>query len=145
MGWYTDWFLADESEAEAVASIATDEGHSFDDWPHLAMKSVGEMELMQLWGALRGDPSRLEDVSGGAVFVADEQEGPVVSRVVPEFIASLAALEKPDVDRVAGAWQACEEMAEWDAATVAAVLAEMAEFARRAGREGKPVLQLSVW
>jgi hypothetical protein len=154
MSWYTDWFLADEAEAGAIASIGSDDddGHSFEDWPHLAMKSIGEMELMRLWGVLRGDSERMDDVSGGSLFVAGGEEedeeaegGTVVSRVDADFLAALAALSEPEIDRVAGAWHGCEEMAEWEAETVSWRLREMVEFARRAGREGKPILQLNVW
>jgi hypothetical protein len=141
MSWYTDWFLAGEDEAEAIASIATDEGHSFDDWPHLALRSVGETELAALWGAL-GDDSEL---ASEPLFVGDEQEGPLVRRVDPRLIAGLAALKKPGLDRVATAWHACEQVAEWEPGTVAEVLREMADFARRAKRARKPVLQLDVW
>jgi len=145
MSWYSDWFLADEPEAEAIASIATDEARSFEDWPHLSLRSVGEMELMRLWGALRGETSRAGEMSSEALFVGDEEGGPIVSRVDPRLIAALAAVKKPDLDRVAAAWHACEEMAEWERGTVAEVLREMADFARRAKRARKPVLQLDVW
>ena len=143
MSFYTDWFLADQSEAEAIASIATDETHSHDDWPHLAMKDVGEMELMRLWVVLR-DGERLVAASK-VVFMPYEGGGPVVTRLDADFVAALAGLEKPDVDRVATAWHATPEMARWEVATVASRLCEMAEFARRARREGKPILQLHVW
>ena len=38
MGCFTDWFLADENEAEAIASIVTTEEHSFEDWPALSIR-----------------------------------------------------------------------------------------------------------
>jgi hypothetical protein len=145
MSWYTDWFLADEAEAEAVAGIATGEDYSFDDWPHLSMKSVGEMELMSLW-ALLGRPEGIETISRDPLYhESDEDGGVIVDRVAPGFITALAALHKPDVERRARDWHACEAMAQWELKLVAEVLWEMAEFARRAGREGKPVLQLSTW
>src|SRR4051812_9817471 len=125
MSWYTDWFLADEADADAIASTVTDETRSADDWPHLAMRSVGQMELMRLCAVLRGAPDDLAGIDEALVIV-DEQEGPVVSRVDGEFVAALAALE--DVDRIAAAWHGCEEMAAWQAETVAARLREMAEF-----------------
>jgi hypothetical protein len=162
MSWYTDWFLAEETEAAAVASIGSDDddAHDFDDWPHLAMKSIGEMELMRLWGVLRGEPARMDSVSGEALFTGgdgaedeggNEEEyeadegGVVVSRVLPEFITALSRLTEAEIDRCAHIWHASEEMADWKPDDVAAQLREMAEFARRARCEDKPVLQLVVW
>src|SRR5262245_25185851 len=111
MGVYTDWFLADESEAEALAESES----PFDDWPCLSMKDVLETNLMQLWGVLRGEPDRLEDVSGEALFSdiqEDGSEGMIVHRVIPEFIDAVAALDKPGIVRVARKWHKSEEMAE---------------------------------
>ncbi|HEY7155409.1 MAG TPA: hypothetical protein VH575_15715 [Gemmataceae bacterium] len=145
MSWYTDWFLADEGEAEAVAGIADDDEHSFDDWPHLAMKSIGDMELMSLRGVLRGEESTAEYEGDTLYQRYDDEGGVAVCRVLPEFIVELAALSPKQVKRVAGQWRQHESMADWEPGTVAAVLREMIEFARRAGREGKPVLQCSTW
>ena len=99
MSWYTDWFLADEADAEAVASLADDESHSFDDWPHLSMPNIGELELMLLWGLLNGNPKGMEDVSGESLFQELDDEGGVfVTRVKPAFIAALAALNEHPVE-----------------------------------------------
>jgi hypothetical protein len=144
MSWYTDWFLADEADAEALASLAADETHSFDDWPHLPMRGVGQMELMRLAAILRGSPDDLAGIDQ-ALVVVDPEQGPVVSRVEGEFVAALAALDKQRADRAAADWHGCEEMASWEPDAVAARLLEMAAFARSALREGKPILQLNVW
>jgi hypothetical protein len=145
MSWYTDWFLADEAEAEAVAGIAGDEEHSFDDWPHLAMKSVGDMELMSLRGVLQ-ETDGTAYYHGAALYQQHDDEGGVaVCRVLPAFVAELAAVSPRRLKQVAAAWHAREPMGDWVAADVAAVLGEMVAFARRAAREGKPVLQLTTW
>lgn len=146
MSWYTDWFLADEAEAEAVAGIASDDEHSFDDWPHLAMRSVGEMELMALRSVLRGQLASTEDIHEDALYHrSDEDGGVVVTRVTPGFVADLAALAGKQAEDVARQWQQCEAMADWEPGTLGEVLREMVEFAHCALREGKPVLQLSTW
>src|SRR5262245_19769620 len=146
MSWCTDWFLADEAEAEAVASIASDDEHSFEDWPHLQIRSVGEMELMSLRGVLLSRPGENEDFHGDTLHQDYHEEGGVaVSRVAPEFINELAAVRANQVGRIAEQWHGCEPVAEWERPTVTAVLREMIAFARRANREGKPVLQLSTW
>jgi hypothetical protein len=139
VGVYTDWFLADESEAEALARSES----PFDDWPCLSMKSIIETELMILWGLLRGEPDSLDDVTDDVLFMDSEDDGPFVFRVTPAFIAALAALDKPGIERVAREWHGCEQMAEWELPDLAEMLREMVEFAQRARRESKPVLQLA--
>src|SRR5262249_60957325 len=74
MSFYTDWFVADASEAEAVASIVTTEEHSFEDWPHLALKDVAEVPLTLLRGILRGQPGTALDVDGGSLFLDEVEE-----------------------------------------------------------------------
>ncbi len=142
MSFYTDWFLADEADAEAVASIATTEEHSFDDWPHLSLRGIGDMELSSLWGIVRGEPDSLDSATGDLLF--QEAEEVFVARVVPAFIEALAAIKPAGIKRLAAEWNKSEELADWDAAEVATVLRELVKFARRAQREGKPVLQFSV-
>jgi hypothetical protein len=148
MGMYTDWFLAEESEAEALAAAEV----PWDEWPSLSIKSILDTELMLLWGVLRGDPSRMDHISEPLPLSSDPEDpsewsesGVSVGRVAPDFIAALAALEKPDIDRVASQWQRREGLGEWPLAELAGVLREFVEFARRAVREGKSVLSLFVW
>lgn len=149
MSWYTDWFLADESEAEAVASIGSDEDDSsdFGDWPHLAMKSVGETELMLLRAILAGR-SGIEDFHGDALHHDGDEDGEggtVVCRVLPEFVAELSALTDARAEQFAVAWCRTENMTDWEPGDAAGLLREMAAFARRAIRDGRPVLQLLTW
>jgi hypothetical protein len=144
MSVYTDWFLAEECEAEALAESES----PFDTWPCLSMKSIIVCDMMVLWGVLRGEPDSLDDVTDKDLFSDLQEEGAeglVVSRVLPEFIDALAALDKRTVRQFARMWHQSEQLAEWDLGIVAALLQEMAEFAQRAKREGKPVLQLSAW
>lgn len=146
MSFYTDWFVADASEAEAVASIAAGEGHSFEDWPHLALKDVADVPLTLLRGILRGHPGTAEAVDGESLFFdEDEEDGGMVSvrQVLPAFVDELAALTPAQVKRAAAAWHRCEGMTAWAAADVAKCLRGMVAFARRAKRAGKPVLRLS--
>jgi hypothetical protein len=105
VSFYTDWFLADESEAAAVASIACTDEHSFEDWPHLALASVGQIQLMLLRGILCGRPGTIEEVQGETLFQGDDEEdegGVAVTRVLPAFVEELAALTPAQVRRAAG-------------------------------------------
>ncbi len=149
MSWYTDWFLADESESRAIASIGSDEDDSsdFDDWPHLAIKSLGETELMLLRAILAGR-SGIEDFHGDTLHHDGDEDGEggvVVYRVLTDFVAELAALSDAETERVAAEWCRTENMADWEPSAAAGVLREMAAFARRSTEEGKPVLQLLTW
>jgi hypothetical protein len=143
MSFFTDWFLANEDEAEAVASVVTTEAHSFEEWPNIAMKNIGDMELRALWGVLRGDSSLSDSVMGKLLFQASD-EGPFVCRVVPEFIAALATIPGPDLSTIAAAWARAEMMSRWAPVTLAELLGELVQFARRAQREAKPLLQMNV-
>jgi hypothetical protein len=142
LGFYTDWFLAEETEAEAIASIATTEEHSFEDWPHLSLKNIGEMDLLTLWGLLRGEPDSLDSTLGNALF--QEGEEVFVCRVEPGFVESLAAVKPAAVKQMAAEWNKTEELADWEPAEVESALRELVQFARKSKRRGKPVLQLSV-
>jgi hypothetical protein len=142
MSFYTDWFLADDGDAKAVAAIATTEEHTFEDWPHLSLKGIGEMDLSTLWGILRGVPDSLDSATGDLLF--QEEDEVFVCRVEPGFIEALAAVKPAAIKRLAAEWNKCEELADWSAADVVSVLRELVKFASRAQRDGKPVLQLSV-
>jgi hypothetical protein len=142
LGFYTDWFLADECDAEAVASIAITEEHSFEDWPHLALKGIGEIDLSALWGILRGKPDSLDSATGDLLF--QEGEEVFVCRVELAFVSALAAVKPAALKRLAAEWNESEGLADWDAAEVESAMRELVKFARRAKREDKPVLQLSV-
>ncbi len=142
---------SEEWEAEALAASES----PYSDWPDLSVKNILDNELMLLWGILRGkNTSSLGDISEPLPLSSDPEgpeergEGGVsVSRVETEFIAALAALEKPDIDRVAVQWQRCEGLDEWPLAEMelAGALRDFVEFAQRAIREEKPVLSLFVW
>jgi hypothetical protein len=142
MSFYTDWFLADEGDAEAVASIATTEEHSFEDWPHLSLKGIREMDLSALWGILRGEPDSLNSATGDLLF--QEADEVFVCRVEPDFVEALAAIKPATVKRLAAAWNKSEGLTDWGAAEVESALRELVKFTGQAKREGKPVLQLSV-
>ena len=79
MGFYTDWFLADESEAHAIAESES----PFQDWPCLSMKSIAQLELTHLWAVLRGEPDSLDGAArDGRVRAACSARGQTGPRVV---------------------------------------------------------------
>jgi hypothetical protein len=142
LGFYTDWFLADPSDAEAVASIATSEEQSFKDWPHLPLKDVGEMELSALWAILRGEPDQLDSTIGNLLFQDGDEV--FVCCVEPGFVNALAAVKPTAVKRLAADWSKTKWLKGWGSAEVERAVRELVKFAGRARREAKPVIQLSV-
>jgi|EndMetStandDraft_5_1072996.scaffolds.fasta_scaffold785445_1 hypothetical protein len=141
MGWYTDWFLAEESDAERIASMSEDaeSDAEFDDWPHLSMKNIGVDELAHLGEVLTVD----YDGVGDTVYFNESEEEPVmVARVPQELIEALARIGKSDLARVVQAWAKCENLSDWKPADLTQTLSEMIALAAQAVREKKPVLEL---
>lgn len=151
MGMWTDWFIADESEAEAIASIVETEAHDFEDWPHLAMKGIIESQLMALWGVLQGKSGEWPNIIGDVLYQAGEageegfgEDGAIlVTSVHPEFVQALSK-QTDSLAQMVETWLADESMDGWTAEDATAILREMSEFARDAEKAGKPVLQLVV-
>jgi hypothetical protein len=85
VGFYTDWLIAGAHEAESGLSIITSEERAFEDWPHLSLKNIGELDLMSLWAALRQEPSQLTSTLDQPI-AGDVEEGPLVCRVQPAFV-----------------------------------------------------------
>jgi hypothetical protein len=145
MGQYTDWFIAKESEAKAVATAE----NRFKRWPHFEVKGVLDIELMELRRILLGkkkfDPQL--DVTGKVLY--SKGENVMVFRVVPEFIDELAGLTADRIKKVARTWANIEEFKEWYAVEdkhefILEVLSEMVTFAKQATAAKQPVLQLVV-
>jgi hypothetical protein len=125
VSFYTDWFVAEASEADAIASIATTEEHAFEDWPHLALKDVADVALTLLRGILHGQPGKALDVDGESHFwdEGEDGEGMVsVRQVLPAFVEELAALTPARVRQVAAVWHTCDGMTDWAAGDVAKCL-----------------------
>ncbi|MBY0227945.1 MAG: hypothetical protein K2W96_01560 [Gemmataceae bacterium] len=146
MSIWSDWFLAEESEAEAIADVVRTEERGFDDWPHLAMK-LGDLELMLLRGVMAGSPGELPDIHGDDLAGGMDEDGGGVSvfRILPAFVDELAALKEAGILEAASRWIGCEGMEDWTEEEAAAQVTEIAEFARRAGAAGTPVLSLATW
>lgn len=145
MGMYTDLFIADRSEAAAIASIVADE-RDFEDWPHLQLKDVTELDFASLWGIIRGVPESFDFPSGEPLLErhADDGGSIYVFSLESAFVADVANCSPNELDRFATEWNVTEGMAGWIQTDVNKVLQELAAFARRAIAMNKPVLQLAV-
>lgn len=142
MSFYTDWFIADDSEAEAIASTVTTEDRSRDDWPNLSIKNIGEIDLATLWGILRGEPDSPKLVMGGLLF--QDGEDVFVCRIEPGFVEALAVLEQSDLNPIVESWNKSETLSEWKPDELRHVVQNLICFACRAKEAKKPVLLLSV-
>jgi hypothetical protein len=143
MSFYTDWFMAADTDAEAIASIVTTEEHSHDDWPNLALRNIGVFELQLLYELLKPGRDGGKDVSEAVLFNGGE-EGPFVSRVQPLFVDALAAVKDGDIPALAQRWRNPHAHFSWPAEELAAVIRSLVKFAERARKAGKPVLELAV-
>ena len=145
MSFYTNWFLAVEKDAKAVASIVTTEERSFVDWPHLSMKSVSEMDLSALWGILRGDPDSLDTATGELLF---EEAGEIfVCRVEPKFVEALASVQAPTIKQLAIEWNKYEGLSDWnlpEATTISSSSGGNTCNAVNVGAIGQPKLAINL-
>lgn len=139
VSFYTDWFIADESEAEA---IAVSDSH-FDDWPSLSLRGIGLSDLDALWAIIRADGRRGETIAGKLLYQAPD--GNIfVFRVAPAFIDALTALSSADLPGLATAWSRTEGLARSGPDVLGGVIRDLCAFAARATREQKPVLEMNV-
>jgi hypothetical protein len=144
VGYYTDWFIASKDEAEAIASIATTEEHTFEDWPHHSVKNIGQAEFAALWSVLRGDPPNPELSAAGDLLFEGPEGHLYVFEVEPAFIDALTEVSKKEARRCAATWARTEALLDSSVTDLAGIITALAEFARRARAEGKPVLELAV-
>lgn len=142
MGFYSNWFLAEKGDAEAISSIVTTEEHSFEDWPHLSLKDVSEMDLSALWGILRVEPDSLDTATGDLLHRQGDEV--FVCLVEPGFVDLLAAVNPSTIKRLAETWHKSEGLTRWNLKEVESAIRQLVDFTGRAKRERKPILQLSV-
>ncbi|MFC5949901.1 hypothetical protein ACFQH9_16635 [Pseudonocardia lutea] len=134
----SDWFLAGEHEADAVASVASGE-HSFDDWPHLSIP-LRRAELAALYAALT-DARPPDPRSPAGLLAVEVDVGMIVTRVPEAAVAALAELTPRTAPPVMAAWSQAIAHDEPDA--LGEILSDLAAFARDAAGSGRPVLELA--
>ncbi len=137
----TDWFLAAEDEAEAIASIVTTEEHDFEDWPHLGFPLI-QMELMALRAVLEEDESLGAEAVVEEPLVMDEEQGHGVARVEDSFIQALARVKPGEVPGLVERWAGQIDLEHHEPETLRQLLTALVGFARDAVARGSPVLEL---
>ncbi|MCE0767583.1 hypothetical protein LWC35_32490 [Pseudonocardia kujensis] len=153
----SDWFLAGEHEADAVASVASGE-HSFDDWPHLSIP-LRRSELAALYAALSDtgpadpptdtapadtaptDTAPAERRAPAGLLAVEVDAGMIVTRVPAAAIEALAEMTPRTAPPVMAAWS--EAIAHDEPDALGEILSDLAAFARDAAESGRPVLELA--
>lgn len=137
MSIYTDWFIASTDDAESIANS----DDPFNDWPSLSIKSVGEMEMMELWSWPRTGSLNDYQQTTGRLLYQGSDEGPFVCPVAPEFVKALAGLSQVQQVSVAAAWSQSEQWRQWPVSPdVVSVLHDLAAFGRQSTESEKPIL-----
>jgi hypothetical protein len=129
MSIVTDWFLSSAEEAEAIASIAMSEEHSFNDWPHLQLWGIAQLELIEFADILVADRSRWSSYND--LLYQAAKDGPFVTAVNPRLVAALTALTEDSVVSTALSWRQSEHLQEMPLAELQETLTEMVAFSRR--------------
>ena len=137
----TDWLLAGEDEAEAIASIVTTEEHDFEDWTHLSFPLI-QMELMALRAVLEEDDALATDAVVDEPLVLDEEAGHGVARVRDSFIQALARVKPGSVRGLVGRWTGRIDLEHHEVEVLQKLLGALADFARTAVARESPVLEL---
>ena len=143
MSFFTDFIIADPSDAPQVALAIEAEGTPVGAWSGFSVNSVNDLDLANLYALLRDGPG-----ARGAMALAEEftdlhraEEGPSVQLVPPAFVGLLAAL--PDERRlpVAALWSEADEFGRLtDPADLKELIGQLCELARQAAGEGKSML-----
>ena len=145
MRYLVCWFLAPPGDAAAIRSTVTTQARRRDEWPHLVLPGVDGPDVNKLERLARPKrPKGSSKVGGELLDRGKMTETPftAVSRVAPEFVQALAALDGPAAGELGRGWAgAIDGVTE---AAAADVVARSAEFARRAAADGRPILELDV-
>lgn len=139
MSFFTEWVIADPSDAAAIAEALDEDQYPPEAWPWLTLQNIGELDLLLLESQLRGLPMDVVDGESRLLFQGSE-DGPFVWVVSPDLVGTLAALAPSEHEGVATLWQQNEELDGWSVPDLALVLGEMCDFARQAQSLGMPVL-----
>jgi hypothetical protein len=140
----TTWFIAKESDAEALASIVTTEEHDPEEWPNLELPLI-EMELMALFATLRKSDDITVPSSQGEPLVFEDEEGLLVIRVSDDFIQALARVAPGKEAGLVETWVENLDESDQEPEDLAELLKDMASFARESLKRRVPVLSLSTF
>jgi hypothetical protein len=119
MGLLTNIFVAPtKSPPDPEEEPELPDGYS------LQLKSITSLELTTLWAIIDGEPWNPDRMVGFKSLNRSE-EGPWLERCPRGLGASLCKVEDEDVDRIARAWAATDEMRGWEPDDARALIVEL--------------------
>jgi hypothetical protein len=142
MGVLSDLVVADVSEAQAVA----DSVEPAREWEGFTFKGLDHVKLCTLLSLVQtGSPQReferyldlIDPVSAPA------NDGPIVFAVREAEVrqlATIAAMEQDEFQRLARAWAETDELRDWSESEVSDLLRSVADLAESASLQGKCLL-----
>jgi hypothetical protein len=142
MSVLSDLLIADKAEAREIGECDT----PVREWEGIELKALDPVRLSTLWAILT-DVTGVESVvaltSRFTLLYEASDDGPWVSEVpceLRERLSPLAALEPEEIEPIARAWAATEEMQGWEYADVEETLREISDLADTARLMGKDLL-----
>lgn len=102
----------------------------------LQLKSNTSPELSTLW-AIVDAVAWTADRVDGFESVGQSEEGPWLERCPPGPADSLRTIEDTDVDRIARAWAAIDELRGWDAEAACDLIEDLRHLADLSGQQGQ--------
>ena len=145
MRYLVCWFRAPVTDAAAIRTTVTTKARKREDWTHLVLPGVDGPDVNKVERLARPKrPKGSSKVGGELLDRGKMTDTPFtsVSRVAPEFLQALTALDEPATAELGRGWAGAIDGVEEEAATK--LVASMADFARQAASADDPVLQLDV-
>lgn len=142
MGVLTDVVIADEGEAEAVATERVPAKR----WRGIDAKGIDQVKLATLWARLAQRGLDVESIvklaTDFATLFEVSEEGPWVFRIPGRLVELLADLDDQHAATTAVAWASTEEFVldRWDSGAVRSILDELRSLAREARAKKKSLL-----
>ena len=141
MSWFSDWYIANEAEAEAIVTAELAERDRR--WPHMWIKNIGIYELMWLSSIMRGID--YPDLSpAGPLLYETEDKGIGIFRLMDEFNQELVCINHDDINRLAEAWSRSEPMVGASPSDLAGIIRQIIDFAAQSKSLKTPILIMYV-
>ena len=127
MSQFTDWFIAERSECEAI--ITSD--NPWSNWPSLQMQGVIDVDVIEL-AALIGAEWNVNLLS----------EDPLILEIAPKLVEAFGAIHDDEIDNLATNWNQTDGLSDRDHAQLANFVGQMRDFCARAQSESKSVIEI---
>ena len=137
MSFYTDFIVAAEAEAPAVAATEAPTEH----WPGFSVKSITELDLANAWSLLSGEPDVIALKGRFELLSCDEESRRTLSKVPRSLLDRIEELTDSESRELASRWAQSEEFrGRWKPSELEDILRCLRELAGRARIEGTEIL-----